>query len=248
MPCRINLSRIFRANSGANASRPCLSWAWPAFCTKDPKSLQTLETQALSFSLESGSLCLNPTSGIQTMPTTNSRGGRYHENLLQIGESSMNAATASEIARLKTLTITQIVRQFESLFGEKCRSRNKRYLIRRIAWRLQANAEGDLSERARARAAELALDSEVRVTPPRETIQPRLVTSDVQSRPALDQRLPPPGSMLHRDYKGRQIRVLIVNNGFEYEGQLYKSLTAVANAITGSHVNGFQFFGLGRRR
>jgi hypothetical protein len=51
--------------------------------------------------------------------------------------------------------------------------------------------------------------------------------------------------MLHRDYKGRQIRVLIVNNGFEYEGQLYKSLTAVANAITGSHVNGFQFFRLG---
>ena len=149
----------------------------------------------------------------------------------------MNAATASEIARLETMTITKVVERFESLFGEKCRSRNKRYLIRRIAWRLQANAEGDLSERARARAAELALDSEVRVTPPREAIQPRLVTADVQSRPALDQRLPPPGSMLHREYKGRQIRVLIVNNGFEYEGQLFKSLTAVANAITGSHVN-----------
>ena len=86
------------------------------------------------------------------------------------------------------------------------------------------------------------------MTPPHETIQQRLVTSDVQSRPALDQRLPPPGSMLHRDYKGRQIRVLIVNNGFEYEGQLFKSLTAVANAITGSHVNGFQFVGLGRGR
>jgi hypothetical protein len=164
-----------------------------------------------------------------------------------IGESTMNAATASEIARLETMTITKVVERFESLVGEKCRSRNKRYLIRRIAWRLQANAEGDLSERVKARAAELALDSEVRVTAPRETIQPRLVTSDVQSRPALDQRLPPPGSMLHRDYKGRQIRVLIVNNGFEYEGQLYKSLTAVANAITGSHVNGFQFFRLGNR-
>ena len=48
--------------------------------------------------------------------------------------------------------------------------------------------------------------------------------------------------MLHREYKGRQIRVLIVNNGFEYEGQLFKSLTAVANAITGSHVTGFLFF------
>ena len=71
----------------------------------------------------------------------------------------MNAATASEIARLETMTITKVVERFESLFGEKCRSRNKRYLIRRIAWRLQANAEGDLSERAKARAAELVLDS-----------------------------------------------------------------------------------------
>ena len=123
----------------------------------------------------------------------------------------MKAATASEIARLETMTITKVVERFESLFGEKCRSRNKRYLIRRIAWRLQANAEGDLSERARARAAELALDSEVRVTPPRETIQPRLVTADVQSRPALDQRLPPPGSMLHRDYKGRQTKTSYSN-------------------------------------
>jgi hypothetical protein len=77
----------------------------------------------------------------------------------QIGESTMNATTASEIARLKTLTITQIVRQFESLFGEKCRSRNKRYLIRRIAWRLQANAEDGRSERVMKRAAELVLDS-----------------------------------------------------------------------------------------
>jgi hypothetical protein len=73
-----------------------------------------------------------------------------------IGESNMNAATASEIARLETMTITKVVERFESLFGEKCRSRNKRYLIRRIAWRLQANDEGDLSERAKARAAELA--------------------------------------------------------------------------------------------
>jgi hypothetical protein len=53
--------------------------------------------------------------------------------------------------------------------------------------------------------------------------------------------------MLHRDYKGRPIRVLVLEDGFEYEGQLFNSLTAVANTITGSHVNGFQFFRLGYR-
>ena len=50
MLCRINLSRILRANSDANGSLPCLPWAWPAFWTKGPKSLRTLATQALSFS------------------------------------------------------------------------------------------------------------------------------------------------------------------------------------------------------
>ena len=58
----------------------------------------------------------------------------------------MNAAMASEIVRFETMTITKVVERFESLFGEKCRSRNKRYWIRRIARRLQANAEGNLSE------------------------------------------------------------------------------------------------------
>ena len=77
---------------------------------------------------------------------------------------------ASEIARLKTLTITQIVRQFESLFGEKCRSRNKRYLIRRIAWRLQANAEDGHLERVMKRAAELVLDSMCNSSPLTTTI------------------------------------------------------------------------------
>jgi hypothetical protein len=75
----------------------------------------------------------------------------------------MSVATASAIARLETMTITKVVERFELLFGEKCRSQNKRYLIARIARRLHANAEGDLSERAQARAAELTLDFEVRV-------------------------------------------------------------------------------------
>ena len=82
----------------------------------------------------------------------------------------MNAATASEIARLKTLTITQIARRVESLFGEKCRSPNKRYLSRRIAWRLQANAEDGRSERVMKRAAELVLDSMCNSSPLPTTI------------------------------------------------------------------------------
>jgi hypothetical protein len=57
----------------------------------------------------------------------------------------MDSVTAAEIARLETMTISKLVEKFESVFGERCRSRNKRYLIRRIAWRLQANAEEGLA-------------------------------------------------------------------------------------------------------
>ena len=47
-----------------------------------------------------------------------------------------------------------------------------------------------------------------------------------------------------RPYKGRTIRVVVRADGFEYEGQRYKTLTAVAEQMTGSHINGFRFFRL----
>jgi hypothetical protein len=48
-----------------------------------------------------------------------------------------------------------------------------------------------------------------------------------------------------RQYKGRQVRVIVRADGFEYDGTRYKTLTAVAEQVTGSHVNGYRFFRLG---
>lgn len=159
----------------------------------------------------------------------------------------MNPKVAAEIARLNDLTVSQLAQRFEELFGEPCRSRHRKYLIRRIAWRLQANAEGGLSERARKRAEELAEDAEVRVTAPREKkTDDESTPATIKMTPGRDSRLPPPGNWIERPYKGRTIRVLVVADGFEYEGQRFKSLSAVAKAVTGSHTNGFLFFRLGR--
>lgn len=72
-----------------------------------------------------------------------------------------------ELAALEQMTVSQLQQQYADVFGESVRSRHKQYLIRRIAWRLQANAEGGLSERALRRAEELANVADVRVTPPR---------------------------------------------------------------------------------
>ena len=83
----------------------------------------------------------------------------------------MKTTVAAEVARLERMSVSRLAARFEEVFGEQCRSRHKRYLIRRIAWRLQANAEGGLSERARQRAEELASDAEIRVTPPRKNVR-----------------------------------------------------------------------------
>lgn len=155
----------------------------------------------------------------------------------------MRLNIAKEVAALERMTVGQLQQRYVEVFNEPVRSRHKRYLIRRIAWRLQANAEGGLSERALRRAEELANIAEVRVTPPRAA---RAATRAAPPPTfATDGRLPPPGAAITRRYKGQTINVVVLPDGFEHEGERYKSLSAVAKAITGSHMNGFRFFGLG---
>jgi hypothetical protein len=151
-----------------------------------------------------------------------------------------------EVAAMERMTVDQLRAKFAEVFGEHTNGRHKEWLIKRIAWRMQANAEGGLSERARQRAAELANDADLRVTAPR---QPRPApdaearTKTVAASVGTSTELLP-GTMLKREYKGRTIRVIVLDDGFEYEGERHKSLTAVAKAVTGKHWNGFHFFGL----
>jgi hypothetical protein len=161
----------------------------------------------------------------------------------------MSPNVTIEIAELQNKTVNQLVQRYEQVFKEECRSRNKQYLIRRIAWRLQANDEGGLSRAALKRAAELAEDAETRVTAPRKhsTEGVKLVLPEPDSFVDWDPRLPPPGNIVERQYKGKMIRVIVLKEGFEYEGRRYKSLTAIAKEVSGSHCNGFLFFRLGRR-
>ena len=61
---------------------------------------------------------------------------------------------------------------------------------------------------------------------------------------AHDRRLPMPGTVLMREYKGEKLSVMVLDHGFEFDGDVYKSLTAVAKSVTGTHWNGYHFFGL----
>ena len=161
----------------------------------------------------------------------------------------MSPKITAEIARLPDLRVADLQERYEQVFGEECRSRNKQYLIRRIAWRLQANEEGGLSASTLTKAEELAVDAETRVTAPRQnsTKNVEVVNAKPSTFVDWDPRLPPPGNMVERQYKGKMIRVVVLQEGFEYEGQRYRSLSAIAKAVSGTHTNGFLFFRLGRR-
>ncbi len=146
----------------------------------------------------------------------------------------------TEVAAMQRMTVKELQRKYEEVFGEACRSNHKQALIKRIAWRLQANEEGDLSERARRRAAELANDADLRMSAPARQGQ-QVRSSIVRSH---DSRIPMPGTVLSREYKGQTIQVTVLPGGFDYEGAVYSSLSAAAKAITGSHTSGFLFFRL----
>jgi hypothetical protein len=153
---------------------------------------------------------------------------------------------AKEVAAMERMTVDQLRNKYAEVFGERTNGRHKQWLIKRIAWRMQANTEGDLSERARLRAMELANDADLRMTPPREPKSApdgdRRTTTVATTVQASLNLLP--GAALKREYKGRTVRVIVLADGFEWEGERYKSLTAVAKSITGKHWNGYHFFGL----
>jgi hypothetical protein len=89
---------------------------------------------------------------------------------------------AREVDALQRLTARELRHRHAEVFGEQAHTKNKVWLVRRIAWRLQARAEGDLSERARQRAAELANDADLRLNPP--TVKPATEAPERTTTPA----------------------------------------------------------------
>jgi hypothetical protein len=161
----------------------------------------------------------------------------------------MNLNVEKELAQLQRMTVCELREKFTEVFGEECRSRHKQWLVKRIIWRMQANVYGGLSERARQRALEIANDADLRLTAPRGRKPPAAPerTRTLAVKFGTDNRLPLPGTIVTRHYRGELVQVRVLDDGFEYLGERYKSLSAAAKAVTGQHWNGFHFFGLKRK-
>jgi hypothetical protein len=156
----------------------------------------------------------------------------------------MDKSIVGEINSLREMTVGQLRVKWLELYGEESRSRNKDFLFRRLAWRLQELRYGGLSDAAKARIAELASDGFVRAQVPRGFVAS---LAEVKG-PRRDPRLPASGATLVRRYKGADIRVLVHDDGFEWDGRRFDSLSEVAFAVTDSKWNGKLFFGLTARK
>jgi hypothetical protein len=143
----------------------------------------------------------------------------------------MDNAVLMEIEKLRRASLAGLREKFRSVFQEEPRTRHREHLFRRIAWRLQALAEGDLSERARERAHEIAQDADLRKVTPRDFFQvegkPVQTTPGDRNRRQQDRRLPLPGALLSRKWKGRTILVEVLADGFRYEKEQYTSLVVI---------------------
>ena len=155
-----------------------------------------------------------------------------------------------EIERLREAPMAEVRVRYREVFQEEPRSRHRAHLFRLLAWRLQAVAQGGLSEAARQRAQEIANEADMRRLPPRGFMDSNQTVAPVTGRSAwrLDRRIPRPGTVLSREHHGNAITVKVLVNGFEYEGRHYGSLSAIATEVTGTRWNGLAFFGLTRIR
>jgi hypothetical protein len=150
-------------------------------------------------------------------------------------------SVVERVAALDKAPTDDLIAEYKRLHHKPPRTRNRAWLIRKVAWAIQAEAYGGLSDKAQARLEELI----AQIGPPLGAAD-RTLTTALPRKPKPDS--PPVGTTLTRTWRGRQIIVHVRDNGYEHEGVPYRSLTAVAEKITGSHWNGRLFFGLVDRR
>ncbi len=143
-----------------------------------------------------------------------------------------------QIADLRNLSHEELVSLWRTLCGNEPPASNRRFIIKRLAYRIQEIAYGGLSDEAHKK-----MDAILKRHGYDEFGMPKATSSRAQGR----KDMPVIGSKLVREWNGRRYEVTTLRDGFEFEGRKYRSLSAIAKAITGTHWNGRAFFGLAGR-
>jgi hypothetical protein len=139
----------------------------------------------------------------------------------------------ARLAALKTAPTKDLKQQWRELFDSEPPAFNRRYLESRLAYRIQELAYGGLKHETVRRLERLGED---------------LDGGDRKNRGLRTDMMPIAGTRLLREWQGVEYVVTVTSDGFEWQGRPYKSLSAIARAITGTRWNGWVFFGLKNRR
>jgi len=139
-----------------------------------------------------------------------------------------------QIAGLGRLSYADLQERWRQLMGAEPPRYNREFLIKRLAHRLQELAYGGLRPDTREQMNQLLDDAGYN----------ELGGLRAGGKPRARQDLPVVGTRLVREWDGERHEVSVVHGGFAYQGRRYRSLSAIASAITGTHWNGRRFFGL----
>jgi hypothetical protein len=137
-----------------------------------------------------------------------------------------------QLAMLKSMSLEQLREKWLDLYGAEPPKYKKQFLIKRLAYRIQELFYGGLSEQTKAHLRRVALNDPV------ATVKRRIPEERKNNEALL------PGTRLVRIWNYRRYEVVAQLEGFEYDGRMFKSLSAVARKITGTRWNGKVFFGL----
>ena len=156
----------------------------------------------------------------------------------------MTDSVTRQIADLHNMTHPELQSLWTTLYGTNPPAYNRTHILKRLAYRIQELTYGGLSDNAKAKMQAI-LDSSGLDENAGEPKRKRKSASWRNNTPVA-------GTRLVREWNGRDYEVICVHGGYQYNGQLYRSLTAITKAITGTHWSGVAFFGLksttGKRR
>ena len=138
----------------------------------------------------------------------------------------MTESIAARVAALPKTPTPELKQMWRELYDREPPGFSRSYLISRLAYRIQELAYGGLKPATRAKLDALA-----------DGLDPKAARKRVVNGPVV-------GTRLVREFRGREYTVAVLADGFEWEGRRYKSLSAVARAISGTRWNGWTFFGL----
>jgi hypothetical protein len=164
-----------------------------------------------------------------------------------VAELERVESIAKQVEAVQSMSMAELIAKYQEVFGVPTLTRNKPYLRKKVGWRIQELAEGGLSPRALAQIEKLAPLAPVRWRTPLPEAKEALALIATPKPKPRDPRLPPPGTVLVRLFRGVEHRAIVLEDGFEYRGERYESLSPIAYLISGTRWNGYLFFNLARR-